>query len=92
MFGSDAMLSVGNQLPTSDRRSDATATEVAPPYFNFFPRPLHPGLPGRAGPPDRLRGERRRPSSGFVDGRAARILADAVNESLRTGAVVAVTA
>lgn len=35
-FGSTAMLSAANQLPTSVRRSDAGATECAAPYLNFF--------------------------------------------------------
>jgi myo-inositol 2-dehydrogenase / D-chiro-inositol 1-dehydrogenase len=35
-FGSDGMLSVGNQHPTSVRLSTATQTEAASEYLNFF--------------------------------------------------------
>ncbi len=62
-FGSKGMLSVGNQLPTSVRRSDANATEVE--YGTT-------------------------PSPGVADGRAALLLADAANDSLRSGVVVTV--
>lgn len=90
VFGSDAMLSVGNQLPTSVRRSDAVATEVAPPYFNFF---LDRYTPAYRAELDHLidcveNGVT--PSPGFADGRAALVLADAANESLLTGRAVAV--
>ncbi len=84
-FGSEAMLSVGNQQATSVRRSDAVATGSAAPYFNFF---LDRYTPAYRAELDHLITsveQGTKPSPGFVDGREALVLADAANESLRTG-------
>ncbi len=90
-FGELGMLSAANQLPTSVRFSGATQTEVAPPYVNFFLDRYTPAYRAEldhfvtaieTGTPF---------SPGFVDGRSALVLADAANESLRTGATVEVT-
>ena len=35
-FGAEGMLTAGNQVATSVRRSGAAGTETAPPYLNFF--------------------------------------------------------
>jgi len=82
------MLSVGNQTATSVRRSGSSGTEAAEPYLNFFldryrdayraeldhlVTCVEQGLP---------------PSPGFADGRAALVLADAADESLKTGRAV----
>jgi myo-inositol 2-dehydrogenase / D-chiro-inositol 1-dehydrogenase len=90
VFGATAMLSVGNQTPTSVRRHDVTGTETAPPYLNFF---LERYLPAYRAELDHLIGcieQGVAPSPGFADGRAALALADAANESLRTGRAVRV--
>ena len=87
-FGSDGMLSVGNQHPTSVRLSNATQTEAAPEYLNFF---LDRYTPAYRAELDHLitaieQGDQ--PSPGFADGREALALADAALESLQTGRTV----
>jgi myo-inositol 2-dehydrogenase/D-chiro-inositol 1-dehydrogenase len=89
-FGADGMLTAGNQAATSVRRSGATGTETASPYLNFF---LDRYTPAYRAELDHLvscveRGEV--PSPGFADGRAALVLADAANESMKTGQAVRV--
>jgi myo-inositol 2-dehydrogenase / D-chiro-inositol 1-dehydrogenase len=87
-FGSAGMLSVGNQHPTSVRLSNATHTEAAPEYLNFF---LDRYTPAYRAELDHLitameQGDQ--PSPGFADGREALALADAALESLQTGQMV----
>jgi myo-inositol 2-dehydrogenase/D-chiro-inositol 1-dehydrogenase len=89
-FGAEAMLSAGNQTATSVRRSGASGTETADPYLNFFLDRYEPAYRAEL---DHLvvcveRGLA--PSPGFADGRAALVLADAANESLKTGRTVRV--
>ena len=91
-FGSDAALSVVNQHPTSIRYSDAGATDMAPPYLNFF---LDRYAAAYAAELDHLLDrldDGAPPSPAFADGRAALVLADAALESLRTGRTVPVPA
>jgi myo-inositol 2-dehydrogenase / D-chiro-inositol 1-dehydrogenase len=87
-FGSDGMLSVGNQHPSSVRLSNANQTEAAREYLNFF---LDRYTPAYRAELDHLitameQGDQ--PSPGFADGREALALADAAFESLRTGQMV----
>jgi len=87
-FGSAGMLSVGNQHRTSVRLSNATHTEAAREYLNFF---LDRYTPAYMAELDHLitameRGDQ--PSPGFDDGREALALADAALESLQTGHTV----
>ena len=87
-FGAEAMLSAGNQTATSVRRSGASGTEIAPPYLNFF---LDRYADAYRAELDHLVScveQGTAPSPGFADGRAALVLADAANESLRTGRAV----
>jgi myo-inositol 2-dehydrogenase/D-chiro-inositol 1-dehydrogenase len=89
-FGELGMLAAANQLPTSVRFSGADRTEVAAPYHNFF---LDRYTPAYRAEMDAFvtgveQGTAFSPS--FADGRAALVLADAANESLRTGATVKV--
>jgi myo-inositol 2-dehydrogenase/D-chiro-inositol 1-dehydrogenase len=87
-FGSDGMLSVGNQHPSSVRLSNANQTEAAREYLNFF---LDRYTPAYRAELDHLIGaieQGRQPSPGFADGREALALADAALESLRTGQMV----
>ena len=89
-FGELGMLTAANQLPTSVRFSGASHTEVAAPYHNFF---LDRYTPAYRAEMDHLVTAIENgtvPSPGFGDGRAALVLADAANESLRTGATVKV--
>jgi myo-inositol 2-dehydrogenase / D-chiro-inositol 1-dehydrogenase len=87
-FGSDGMLSVENQRPTSVRLSTATQTEAAGEYLNFF---LDRYTTAYRAELDHLitameKGDQ--PSPGFSDGREALALADAALESLKTGSTV----
>jgi myo-inositol 2-dehydrogenase/D-chiro-inositol 1-dehydrogenase len=87
-FGSDGMLSVGNQHPSSVRLSNANQTEAAPEYLNFF---LDRYTTAYRAELDHLISaieQGGQPSPGFADGRAALALADAALESLRTGQMV----
>ena len=89
-FGELGMLTAANQLPTSVRFSGAAHTEVAAPYFNFF---LDRYTPAYRAEMDHFVTSIENgtvPSPGFADGRAALVLADAANESLRTGTTVKV--
>jgi myo-inositol 2-dehydrogenase / D-chiro-inositol 1-dehydrogenase len=87
-FGSDGMLSVGNQHPSSVRLSNANQTEAAREYLNFF---LDRYTPAYRAELDHLISaleQGGQPSPGFADGREALALADAALESLRTGQMV----
>jgi predicted dehydrogenase len=89
-FGAEGMLSAGNQTATSVRRSGAAGTEAAAPYLNFF---LDRHADAYRAELDHLVScveQGTAPSPGFADGRAALVLADAANESLRTGRAVRV--
>lgn len=87
-FGELGMLSAANQLPTSVRFSGAQQTEVAAPYFNFFLDRYTPAYRAELDHFVTAVENGTPPSPGFGDGRAALVLADAANESLRTGATV----
>ena len=87
-FGSDGMLSVGNQHPSSVRLSNANQTEAAREYLNFF---LDRYTTAYRAELDHLISaieQGGQPSPGFADGREALALADAAFESLRTGQMV----
>jgi myo-inositol 2-dehydrogenase / D-chiro-inositol 1-dehydrogenase len=91
-FGAGAMLSAGNQTATSVRRAGPSGTETAPPYLNFF---LDRYADAYRAELDHLVScveQGTAPSPGFADGRAALVLADAANESLKTGRAVRVDA
>ena len=87
-FGSAGMLSVGNQHLTTVRLSNATQTEAAPEYLNFFLDRYTPAY--RAELDHLITGMEQgsQPTPGFADGREALALADAALESLRTGQTV----
>lgn len=89
-FGALGMLAAANQHPTSVRFSGSARTDVAPPYHAFFLDRYTPAY--RAEMDAFVTGveEGTAFSPGFTDGRAALVLADAANESLRTGAAVKV--
>ena len=89
-FGELGMLSAANQLPTSVRFSGAAHTEVAPPYHNFFLDRYTPAYRAELDHFVTAVETGSVPSPGFTDGRAALVLADAANESLRTGSTVMV--
>jgi myo-inositol 2-dehydrogenase / D-chiro-inositol 1-dehydrogenase len=87
-FGSDGMLSVGNQHPTSVRLSNATHTESAPEYLNFFLDRYTPAYRAELDHLITAMEEGSQPSPGFADGREALALADAAVESLQIGRAV----
>jgi myo-inositol 2-dehydrogenase / D-chiro-inositol 1-dehydrogenase len=89
-FGEKGMLSAANQLPTSVRFSGAEYTEVAAPYHNFFLDRYTPAYRAEMDHFVTAVETGSAPSPGFDDGRAALVLADAANESLRTGTTVKV--
>lgn len=89
-FGSTAMLSAGNQVATTVRRHDSTATEVAPPALHFFLDRYTPAYQAELDHFVTSIEQGTLPSPSFADGRAALVLADAANESLRTGAAVSI--
>ena len=89
-FGSDGMLSAGNLTPTSVRKYTAAGAEEADPYLHFFleryaqayRRELDSFVQSiRTGTPC---------SPGFEDGLQALVLANAAEESARSGRVVKV--
>ena len=87
-FGSAGMLSVGNQHPTSVRSSNATHTEAAPEYLNFFLDRYTPAYRAELDHLITAIEQGSQPSPGFADGREALALADAALESLQTGRTV----
>lgn len=89
-FGELGMLTAANQLPTSVRFSDAQHTEVAPPYHNFFLDRYTPAYRAEMDHFVTAVETGSVASPGFADGRAALVIADAANESLRTGTTVKV--
>jgi myo-inositol 2-dehydrogenase / D-chiro-inositol 1-dehydrogenase len=91
-FGELGMLTAANQLPTSVRFSGAEYTEVAPPYHNFFLDRYTPAYRAEMDHFVTAIETGTVASPGFTDGRAALVLADAANESLRTRATVKVEA
>ena len=91
-FGELGMLTAANQLPNSVRFSGAAQTEVAPPYYHFFLDRYTPAYRAEMDHFVTAVETGSTPSPGFSDGRAALALADAANESLRTGTTAKVGA
>ena len=84
-FGSDGMLSVENQHPTSVRHFNATQTEAASEYLNFFLDRYTPAYRAELDHLITAVEQGSQPTPGFADGREALALADAAVESLQTG-------
>jgi myo-inositol 2-dehydrogenase/D-chiro-inositol 1-dehydrogenase len=91
-FGADAMLSVANQTATSVRRSGPAGTETAPPYLNFFLDRYRDAYRAELDHLVSCLEQGLAPSPGFADGRAALVLAEAANESLKAGRAVRIGA
>ena len=89
-FGSTGLLQVGNKNDSLVRHWGARSVESISPYQNFFLERYAEAY--RLEVAEFLRAVRNLPSRspGFEDGRAALILADAAEESARTGAAVKV--
>jgi myo-inositol 2-dehydrogenase / D-chiro-inositol 1-dehydrogenase len=90
-FGAQGMLAVGNQTATGVRHYGASGTETAPPYLNFFLDRYTPAYRAELDHLVTCIEQGLAPSPGFADGRAALALADAAEESRKTGRVVQVT-
>ncbi|SDO75127.1 myo-inositol 2-dehydrogenase / D-chiro-inositol 1-dehydrogenase [Nakamurella panacisegetis] len=87
-FGATGMLSAGNQLPTMVRYYGPERTDAADPYVGFFLERYTPAYRAELDHFLRAVEDGRAPSPSFADGRAALALAEAADESMRTGAVV----
>ena len=92
VFGAEAMLSVGNQTATSVRHSGSAGTETAPPCLKFFLDRYRDAYRAELDHLVTCVEQGQAPSPGFGDGRAALVLADAANESLKTGRAVRIGA
>ncbi len=84
-FGSTGMLTVDNQRPTSVRYAGFDHSEAAAPYLNFFRQRYGTSYPAELDHFLTAVENDIPPEPSFADGRAALVLADAANESLRTG-------
>ncbi|MBV6762165.1 inositol 2-dehydrogenase [Rhodococcus opacus] len=91
-FGSLGMLSVDNLRPDGVRAFTAQSTESAAPYLDFFLDRYTPAYRAELDHFVQSILDDSAPEPGFEDGRAALVLADAAEESLRTGRAVAVDA
>ncbi len=87
-FGATGMLTADNLLPTSVRYAGAERTESAAPYLNFFLERYHAAYRAELDHFISSIENGTAPSPSFADGREALVLADAANESMRTGSVV----
>jgi myo-inositol 2-dehydrogenase / D-chiro-inositol 1-dehydrogenase len=90
-FGADGMLTAENQTATSVRRSGAAGTETAEPYLNFFLDRYAQAYRAELDHLVSCAEQGLAPSPGFADGRAALVLAEAANESLKTGRAVRIS-
>ncbi|KAK1185755.1 Gfo/Idh/MocA family oxidoreductase [Streptomyces sp. NBS 14/10] len=89
-FGSLGMLSVDNLRPDGVRSFGAHGTEGASTYLDFFLDRYTPAYRAELDHFIETIGSGTAPEPGFDDGRAALVLADAAEESVRTGRVVPV--
>jgi myo-inositol 2-dehydrogenase/D-chiro-inositol 1-dehydrogenase len=89
-FGEHGMLTVENLRPTGVRFAGRDATEVADPYLNFIFDRYTPAYRAELDHFISALEKGTQPEPGFADGRAALVLADAADESLRAGRVVRV--
>ncbi len=87
-FGASGMLIAGNQHPTSVRYSGAERTDAAPPIFEFFLDRYTPAYRAEMAAFVAMIETGTKHSPGFDDGRAALVLADAADRSLRTGTTI----
>ena len=90
-FGATGMLSAGNQTATSVRHAGPSGTETAAPYLTFFLDRYAAAYQAELDHLVSCLEQGLAPSPGFADGRAALVLADAAQESMRTGRAVGVS-
>jgi myo-inositol 2-dehydrogenase/D-chiro-inositol 1-dehydrogenase len=89
-FGDLGSLEAGNWTATTVRASNARETEAAGPVLNFFLERYMPSYQAEFAEFVAAIKADREPSVGFVDGRAALVLAEAAIESVATGKAVSV--
>ncbi|MBG0855769.1 inositol 2-dehydrogenase [Streptomyces spinoverrucosus] len=89
-FGALGALGVDNLRPDGVRAYGARATEAAAPYLDFFLDRYTPAYRAELAHFIEAIDSGTEPTPGFEDGRAALVLADAAEQSLRTGRVVTV--
>ncbi len=91
VFGSSGMVRSDNRRPSGIIRDTATTTDARVPLTNFFIDRYPEAYVAELNDFIDAAATGRVPSVTFEDGRRALILADAANESLRSGAVVQVS-
>ncbi|GGJ23542.1 UNVERIFIED_ORG: myo-inositol 2-dehydrogenase/D-chiro-inositol 1-dehydrogenase [Paenarthrobacter nicotinovorans] len=87
-FGSEGMLTAGNLTPTSVRKFTAAGAEEADPYLNFFLERYAEAYRSELGSFEAAVRTGTACSPGFDDGLQALLLANAAEESARSGRVV----
>lgn len=87
-FGSDGMLTAGNLTPTSVRKFTAAGAEEADPYLNFFLERYADAYRSELDSFAKAVRNGTACSPGFDDGIQALLLANAAEESARSGRVV----
>lgn len=90
-FGSQGMVVSNNRTATNVERCTATATGVREPLLNFFIDRYVDAYRNQLNDFIDAVNTGREPSPGFEDGRRALVLADAAQESLRSGRAVKVS-
>jgi myo-inositol 2-dehydrogenase/D-chiro-inositol 1-dehydrogenase len=89
-FGDNGMLEAANQTPSSIRAYGPAAAESADTYLRFFVERYRDAYLAEFDAFVRAIREKRPPSPGFADGRAALVLAEAAVESAVTGRTVSI--
>ena len=87
-FGDLGSLEAGNLTATTVRAANKAMTEAAGPTVDFFRERYAAAYKAEFAEFVNAISDDRDPAVGFADGREALVLADAANESVRTGTVV----
>jgi myo-inositol 2-dehydrogenase/D-chiro-inositol 1-dehydrogenase len=87
-FGDLGSLEAGNLTATAVRAANTTMTEATGPTLHFFVERYAAAYKAEFAEFVNAIAEDRDPAVGFADGRAAMVLAEAANASVRTGTVV----
>lgn len=88
VFGNKGMLNADNLRPTTVRRSDGNVTDAQDPYLDFFLSRYEAAYTNELGEFLTAITQNRMPSPSIADGAAALRLAEAAEESARTGRIV----
>ncbi len=90
IHGSDGMVVSGNRRPHEFRRHSASASDIAAPNLHFFIERYQESFLAEINHFAHCIKTKSSPSPGFNDGRAALVLAEAANLSIREGRLVRV--